>query len=189
MPKRVNRDTEVIIVNNTKGGFSERIPGGISIVLNEYGDTAYINHGELVKLLGRGRAGRRKFEKMDIVISEVVTDGVTIKNITDELRLTKPYEELHGLLDTEFTDDIDYIDVDKIDLFLNECEYDELEKIMNNKKSYVRKTLAEHAADLHKRGELNDFNKMSIIATGLGQNERDIQSFWTDIREANKYQV
>ena len=60
---------------------------------------------------------------------------------------------------------------------------------MNNKKSYVRKTLAEHAADLHKRGELNDFNKMSIIATGLGQNERDIQSFWTDIREANKYQA
>lgn len=189
MPKRVDRDTELVLVNNTKGGFRYNVPGGVSIAMNEYGDTAFVNHGEISKMINGGSRSRKMFEKLDIVIQEVLdSDEVTLKDVIDELRLTKSYEALLSLNDEKLDNDTGFIELDGIDIFLLEADVKDIEKIMNDKKNKLRKTLAEHAAALHKTDDFQDWSKMEAIAIGLGQGERNVQNFWRDIRESARYQ-
>lgn len=187
--KRVDKDTVLVIVNNTQGGFSYAVPGLGDIILRNQGDITEVTYGELQKMMSKGRS---YFENLDLVIQEVIPEeGIetpTLETITTELRIDGAYRELLGLFEDELPlDETDYINAEEIIIdFLKDSSADELKKVMNNHNSHLRQTIAFHAAYLHKKSEFNDLNKMEIIGMSLGNSQREVQGFWNDIRVSSE---
>lgn len=183
--KRVDNDTIVVLVNNTHGSFSYSIPGSIDIVLREYGETIEITHGELKRMMSKGR---KFFNKFVVVIQEIITDDdeISLLHVLKELRLEKAYQDLIELDGYELDREVNFIDLIIFREFIEQSTSEEIAEVMNDKGNHVRFAIAEYAASLHKEGELNDFKKMKIIATALGHNENDVQQFWSDIERAGK---
>lgn len=185
--KRVDADTPLIIVNNSHGGFTYSIPGSMDIVMREHGDTFEVSHGELKRMMSKGR---KFFEKFDIIIQEIIPTDVdedeepTLEQVLKELRLDKAYNELLALDEDELDEEYDFIDLVIFEDFLKNASVEALTRVMEDRKSYVRKPLASYAANLYKEGNFSDFNKMKIIATKLGQNENDVQMYWKDIEQS-----
>lgn len=188
--RRVDNDTVLTIINNSHGGFTFSIPGGMDVVMREHGDTFEITHGELKRIMNKGR---KFFEKFDVVVQEILhtdvedeEDEPTLQQVLKELRLDKAYDELLSLDEDEMDEDYDYIDLMIFDDFLEKSSDQKLTEVMNNKRSYTRKALASYAANLYRDGQFSDFNKMRIIATALGQDENDVQMYWKDIEQSVK---
>lgn len=181
MARQIDKDTEIVITNNLHGGFFYQTPNGSLVIdMEDFGSDDYITFGELKTMMARSR---KILQNLHVVITSVISDDVTIEDVVTALKLKDSYDELLSLADEKLAD-VDYIDIETIPNFVSEADADRLAKILNNKKSKLRFCIAESAVELFKKDELNDYNKMNILAEKLGHERMD--TFWRDIRDSAK---
>lgn len=179
--KRVDKDFEVSIVNNVRGGFFYSSPNGEFIIdMQDFGDEDYVTFGDLKSLMSRNR---KVLTELRVVINGTIDDGFTLEDVIHSLKLQDSYEELLALGDEKLAD-VEHIDIELIEDFVQESDAEKIARVLGSKKSKLKRAIAEAAADLYKRDELSDYNKMKAVAEQLGHD--DIQSFWADIDSSNR---
>lgn len=179
--KKIDKDTEITIANNTKGAFFYSNKNASLIInLNEYGDEDSISFSELKTILGDKRM---ILTDLILIITDVVDEECTIEDIVKALKLSDSYNEYLSLTN-EKLGEVEHIDIRGVEEFVQDATAEEIGKILGNKKSKVRYAIAETAADLYKNKELSDWNKMKAVAEKLGHS--DISSFWKDIESSNR---
>lgn len=179
--KRIDKDFEVSIVNNSRGRFFYSSPNGDFIIdMEEQGDEDYVSFGDLKSLMSRSR---KFLIDLDIVINDVIGDEYTLEEVITSLKLKDSYDELLSL-NGEKLSEVDNIDITIIEEFVKETKPEKIDKILKNKKSKVRYALAEAIVAMYRDGELSDYNVMKDTAENLGHD--DIQAFWTDVEASNR---
>lgn len=179
--KRIDKDFEISIINNQRGGFYYASPNGDFIIdMEDYGDEDYVTFGDLKSLMSRNR---KLLTDLHIVINDVIGDDYTLEEVISSLKLDDSYNELLSLSEEKLSE-ADYIDIEKIEEFVVEAGSEQIAKILGNKKSKLRYTLAETCVELYRQEELTDYNKMKVVAEKLGH--KDIQAFWSDIEAAHR---
>lgn len=179
--KKIDKETEITIVNGRHGGFFYKSQTGDLIIdMTDFGDEDSVTYGQLKQMLSRNR---NLLKEMTLIISSVEDEKITLEDVITSLKLTDSYNELMSLLD-EKLDEVDYIDITKIDEFIQESSAEKIGSILGSKKSKVRYIVAESATELYKENNLTDYNKMKVVAEDLGHS--NIQSFWEDIERSNK---
>ncbi|MGX6979038.1 hypothetical protein ACWN8V_07245 [Vagococcus elongatus] len=174
--KRIDKDTEITVMSTVRNGsfhYSNKT-GTVVIDLQENGDDDFIDFASLKQMSSRSKSILGDFE---LLITGVEDDDLTIEDVVRELRLDDGYKELASITGSKDM----LIEQENVEKFLVECESEDLEKIMNSKKSKIGKFLIREAVYLHKEGILNDFNKMNIVAEAAGIKSDDVSSFWADV--------
>lgn len=180
--KLIDRDTEVVIANNTYGMFVwESRNGDTSIVLDEHGDEEFITYGELRKL-------KKYLTNMDIVITAVNSEegDVSIMDIARGLRIRKTYEDYFKIienLDEDEAEDVENIDADAIEDFILDSDVDDYKEAFD---SSLKETIIETSVELYKRHELGDHGKIRLIQKSRPEDERG--DFWSDIDASSEDQ-
>lgn len=178
--KRIDKDFEVSIINNLYGSFYYSSPNGSLIIdMEERGDEDYVTFGDLKSLMSRNR---KILTNLNLVINDVVGDEYTLKDVIDSLKLEDSYNELLSLADKKLSE-VEYIDIELIPEFIKEAKPERIAKILENKKSKLRYSIAEATVELYKQKKLSDYNVMKDLAEKLGH--KNVQSFWNDIEAAN----
>lgn len=178
MAKKVNQDVDVIIANNTYGGFIHvRRNGDLVLELAEHGDDNVVTFGELKKEASKLK---RAFNDLSIVITGVDSDEFTIEDVVKELRLNDVYNELLSLGEDKLADVSD-IDIDIVRDFIEDSDFEDIEKLLKSKKSKLKRTIVETVVEMYKSGEVSDYNKMRLISEYLGyENEAHL---WGDMKQ------
>lgn len=179
--KQINKDTEIVVRNNTHGGFFYQSRNGEMVIdLDEYGDEDRVTFGELTKNASRLR---KVLKNLSLVIVEVIgEDDIKIKDVVERLKIKDSYDELLSLAD-EKLEDVDYIDADIIREFVQDSESSSIHKILANKKSCLHYAIAEMVTELYRTNEVSDLNKMKHVSELLGY--KTSSHFWNDIKKEN----
>lgn len=175
--KTINRDTEVIIQNNTHGKFYwESLNHSTVIMLNDQNDEDFIRFGELRMMISQLRP---YLENMRIIISSVEDEKLSVIDVADALHIGKAYRDYFDkIADIDPKDVVTDQDIQSTDIenFIMDSDIEDFEKAM---KTSLRDTLIEGSVFLHKRGELGDYAKMQSVANAISTTDKD--SFWQDI--------
>ena len=178
--KLIDRDTEVVIANNTYGMFVwESRNGDTSIVLEEHGDEEFITYGDLRKL-------KKHLANMNIIITAVNSDDddITIMDVARGLRIRKVYEDYFKFIENMDEDEADQetnVDVDSIEDFILASHVDEYEEAFN---SSLKEAIIEASVELYKRHELGEHGKIRLIQKSRPKDDRG--DFWSDIDASNE---
>lgn len=179
--KRIDKDFEVSIISNTRGGFFYSSPNGEFIIdMEDYGDEDYVTFGDLKSLMSRNR---KVLTDLSIVINDIIGDEYTLEEVITSLKLQDSYNELLSLDDKKLSE-AEFIDIEVIEDFVDKSDSEQLAKILGNKKSKLRYAIAETCVELYRQEDLTDYNKMKIVSEKLGH--KDIQSFWADIEASRR---
>ena len=175
--KAIDRNTEVIIQNNTHGKFYwESLNHSTVIMLNGQNDEDFIRFGELRMMLSQLRP---YLENMRIIISSVEDDDVSVLDVANALHIGKTYSDFFDKIadldpnEIEMTQDIQSADVES---FIMDSDIEDFKKAMQTN---LKNILIEGAVFLHKQGELSDYDKMQLVARSISTTDQD--SFWQDI--------
>lgn len=177
--KKIDKETEIIIVNNTSGGFFYQSPNGSLIIdLDNHGDEDYITFGDLKTMMARKRG---ILEKLNLIITEVVDGECTVDDVVEALRLKDTYAELRSLSDD---DEIETYSIDIIENFVIDNTHEKIQKVLMSEKSKVKGRIFEAAVNLYRGKKLTDYNKMQVIAESMGH--KDFQTYWMDSETSSK---
>lgn len=171
--KSIDKNVEVVVANNTYGTFVwESKNGETSIVLEEHGDDEFLTYGELRKL-------KKYLENMELVITEVNEDGVSIMDVARGLRIDDVYEQYFDLIEETDPDEVDDeadIDIDEFEDFILDSDDDEFKQILDSK---LRDVIIRGSVQLYKEQKLASHSKTKMIRETRPKADRD--SFWSDI--------
>lgn len=171
--KSIDKDTEIVIANNTYGMFVwESRNGEISIELNEHGDEEYVSYRELRQL-------KKYLSNMKLIITSVNDDDVSIMDVARGLRIDDVYLEYFDLveeLNEEEANEKDEIVIDDFEDFIIDSDVDEFEKAL---KSQMRPTIINTSVELYKTGQLVNRDKTKLIQKTRPKDVRE--DFWSDI--------
>lgn len=176
--KTIDKNTELLIKNNTHGMFYWESPNKSTIIfLENHGDEEFVTYGELKTMLSQMRT---YLMNMGVIIAEVVDgDELTILDVAEGLRINKTYEDyFKSVADLDLGDVTPEttIDPEDLEIFTQESDEGDFRKAL---KTNMRKPLIETAVTLYKRNDLNDYNKMTAITeTRSGDSA---ENFWNDI--------
>lgn len=172
--KIIPNDVQVMIANNTNGGYSYH-QGYTSFYLENRGDTEVLRYEELRPL-------KRALEKFNLVIVNVLTEGYSIMDVANGLRIGQAYEEYFDLvlqIDSESYDDETYIDIEEINAFI--LEEDDPEVFKKALDSHLYTTIVEQCVSLYREHKLTDYNKMQLVQNSFRLNSDDKNNFWHDL--------
>lgn len=170
--KRIDKDVEVIVANNTTGGFFYQAPNGSFIIdLENNGDEDYVSFGDLKSIMARKR---KLLENLDLIIIDVLDEEFTAQDVVEALRLTDPYAELSSLKE----DEDDAITTELIKDFVVSADSDKLVKMLTSPKSKLKNRIFEASVEAYREKDLVDMNKMQAIAKAMGHDE--FHAFWQD---------
>ena len=176
--KRIDKDVEVIIANNTTGGFFYQAANGSFIIdLDNNGDEDYVTFGDLKSIMARKR---KHLENLDLIIIDVLDDELTVKDVVEALRLNDSYSELASLKEQEE----DPFTTELVRNFVVSTDSDKLVKILTSSKSKLKNRIYEASIEAYRDKELVDFNKMQAIAKAMGHGE--FHAFWQDSEISSK---
>ena len=171
--KSIDKDTEIVIANNTYGMFVwESRSGDMSIELNEHGDEEYVSYRELRQL-------KKYLANMKLVITAVNDDDVSIMDVARGLRIDDVYLEYFDLieeLNEEEANKEDEIVIDDFEDFIVDSYVDEFEEAL---KSKMRPTVINTSVELYKTGQLVNRDKTKLIQKTRPKDVRE--DFWSDI--------
>lgn len=171
--KQIDRNLEITVMNNTHGGFYYNSPSGETVIeLEAQGDTDYLSYGELRKM-------RKYLDNFSLVICGVDDYDTSIMDIAKALHLDKIYKEYFECV-SDYTEEEMYeeksIDIADFEDFVQMCSVDELKELMEDK---LRSQVIQTCVDLHRSGQLNDYQKMTLIRETRPADLRE--DFWNDI--------
>lgn len=167
--QKIDKETEVIIANNTNGGFFYQSPNGALIIdLDEKGDEEYVTLADLKSIMSRKR---RILEDLELLIVDVLSDEVTLDDVASYLRISDSYNELKSIADGDISTETIY------DFVVN-GDREHIARIVKSDKSKIRKRLFEATVEAYRNGDLTDLNKLSDVSNGMG--DFDPHNYWKD---------
>lgn len=158
--KKVDRDTEVIVMNNTFGRFIHNNPRmNMVIDLEKYADEEYVTVGDLRTI---ANTSKKILEGFDLIIVDVPSGENTVKEVVEFLGLGKRYEDYFEAVGSE--DGHGSLK----DFVLNTTE-EQFERNMNAMDKGLRNKVIDLAVKLFKMKKLRDFGKMEVIEDIVGE--------------------
>ena len=177
----IDKNTEVVVTNNTYGMFVwESKNGETSIELQSYGDEEFITYGELRKL-------KKYLTNMDLVITSVEDDDISIVDVARGLRIDKVYEEYFDLIEDVDIEDVDSeaeIDIQEFEDFILDSHSDEYETAL---KGNLKHIIINLSVDLYKQRKLSDREKTRLLLETRPKKERG--DFLNDIEASLEAQL
>lgn len=147
--KKIDKDTEVLVMNNTSGIFVYVCPKTRNeYTLSEFGDTVYMTIEEL-KVMSNQHKGI--LTKYWIVPIEVLDDNISIDEVIQYINMENYYT------DDVFTDDGEF------DKFIVKSTSEEFTKAFNEMSDRYKLIVAERTVALYKKRQVNDFGKTRFI--------------------------
>lgn len=148
-PKRVvvNRDTEVIFMNNTNGNLFYRCPKTHATYdMYEYGDTDYIT---VEQLLIMNNTSRKMLKELWILLVDVATEGVELDDVLKYLGIDKLYK--------------DEVAPEDIDNFILKSPDTKFAKTLEKMDKVLAQKAIERSVALYREGKFNSLAKLNAI--------------------------
>ena len=143
----VDRNTEVVFMNNTSGNLFYRCPKTNSVFdLYEYGDTDYIT---VDQLLAMNNSNRKILKELWIILLDVITEGVEIEDVWTYLGVDNLYNDI--------------IKPEDVDGFIKKSPENKFKNALNKMNKVLATKVIERAIVLYKNGELNSVTKINIL--------------------------
>ena len=173
--KTIDKNIEVVVSNGTYGMFVfESKNQELSLDLNGHGDDDFVSYGELRKL-------KKFLGNMQLLITEVDSDEVSIMDVARGLRIDDVYTEYMDLvegIDSEEAEGVDSLDIDAMEDFVVDSDTDEFKKALDSK---FRHTVVDTAVEMYKERRLSDHAKIDLIKKTRPGNSDDRSDFFSDI--------
>ncbi len=151
--KRVTKDVEVVVMNNTNGKLFYRCPKTATIIeMQEFGDTETLTVEQLNVMKNSQKA---MLEKFWMVLVDVEDDEITLEDVLEYLRIKKLYNGFN------FSEDA-------LDNLIKDTTYDEFETEIRKMKNSLVLIIAQRMKVLNKEGEFGDSYKMKFLADYMG---------------------
>ena len=152
---KVDRKTEVLIMNNTNGKFVYENAGTqTKIVLGKYGDVDYISVDELLRMKN---AHRDIIEKFWIRIVDVENEEVEVSDVLQFLLIDDLYANV--------------LDVQEVENMLLKENDEKFEKLFVNLNKEFKNRIVERAVILFQGKRFNNYYKMKLMEDYLGNDE------------------
>lgn len=171
MKNRIDKDTEITVVNNTYGSLIYNYRQTI-LGLDQHGDEDYLTFGELRTMASSKY--KSLLQKLSLLITEVDSDEFTVKDVIDQLKLTKYYKNAWKLCDED-----EDLGSDTFEEFVENCSSHELSERLKDEN--ISGILIDAAANLYRDKELTDYDKMHVIGKALGVATDDVNSYFSDM--------
>lgn len=151
--KRVTKDVEVVVMNNTNGKLFYRCPKTSTIIeMQGFGDTETLTIEQLNVMKNSQKS---MLEKFWIVLVDVEDDEISLEDVLEQLRIKKLY---NGFTFSE----------DAIDNLITETTYEEFQSEIRKMKNNLVLIVAQRMKILNKEGEFGDSYKMKFLAEYMG---------------------
>ena len=173
--KMLTRDTEVLIMNNTQGGFYYKCPKThMEINMLEFGDTEVVTIELLEAMKNRARIAFKNYCIMivDVYPEPEFEDVIEISDVLNYLGIA----DLYNIVTDELENNGDLYSEEFFDNLIINKSRDEFEKIAKkmNKKLLIQ--LAHRAVLLYQTGKFDSRYKMEFIQEKLG-----LEDLFTDM--------
>ena len=173
--KMLTRDTEVLIMNNTQGGFYYKCPKThMEINMLEFGDTEVVTIELLEAMKNRARIAIKNYCIMivDVYPEAEFEDVIEISDVLNYLGIA----DLYNIVTDELENNGDLYSEEFFDNLIINKSRDEFEKIAKkmNKKLLIQ--LAHRAVLLYQTGKFDSRYKMEFIQEKLG-----LEDLFTDM--------
>ena len=173
--KMLTRDTEVLIMNNTQGGFYYKCPKThMEINMLEFGDTEVVTIELLEAMKNRARIAFKNYCIMivDVYPEPEFEDVIEISDVLNYLGIA----DLYNIVTDELENNGDLYSEEFFDNLIINKSRDEFEKIAKkmNKKLLIQ--LAHRAVLLYQTGRFDSRYKMEFIQEKLG-----LEDLFTDM--------
>jgi len=168
--KMITRDTEVLIMNNTQGGFYYSCPKThIEINMSEFGDTEVVTIELLESMKNRARILFKNYCIMvvDVYPEPEFEDVIEISDVLNYLGIA----DLYNVVSDELENNGDLYSEEFFDNLIINKSRDEFEKIAKkmNKKLLIQ--LSHRAVLLYQTGRFDSRYKMEFIQEKLGMED------------------
>ena len=163
----LNRDTEVLVMNNTQGTFYYYCPKThMSIRLEEFGDSEIVTMEVLEGMKNRGKSIFKNYYLviLDVYPEENLVDEIDVSDVLTYLGISDLYETINDEL--EKYGDI-YSD-EFFDSLLLDKDLDDFKRILDKMHLGLARRLATRAHVLFKDKEFDSGNKMNLIQDKIG---------------------
>lgn len=158
--RRVNIDknVEVIVVNNTFGRFIYDNPRiSTSFDMENFGDEEYIPVGELRTMVN---SSRKTFEGFSLLIVEILDDEYSLEDLLVYLGLDKKYEEYFSMSPNNKGS---FVDVADIQSFIEKSNPQRFKQLLEGMNDKLRNKVIETTVALFKLGKFGDYQKMQVV--------------------------
>ena len=163
----LNRDTEVLVMNNTQGTFYYYCPKThMSMRLEEFGDSEIVTMEVLEGMKNRGKSIFKNYYLviLDVYPEENLVDEIDVSDVLTYLGISDLYETINDEL--EKYGDI-YSD-EFFDSLLLDKDLDDFKRILDKMHLGLARRLATRAHVLFKDKEFDSGNKMNLIQDKIG---------------------
>lgn len=151
----VDRDTEVVFMNNTSGNLFYKCPKTHSIYdLYEYGDTDYIT---VEQLLAMNNSSRKMLKDLWIILLDVTNKDIDIEDVWKYLGLDNLYN--------------DVVKPEDVDGFITKSTDAKFTSALEKMNKVLASKVIERAIVLYHRGELNSITKVNILKEFVGDDD------------------
>lgn len=163
----LNRDTEVLVMNNTQGTFYYYCPKThMSMRLEEFGDSEIVTMEVLEGMKNRGKSIFKNYYLviLDVYPEENLVDEIDVSDVLTYLGISDLYETINDEL--EKYGDI-YSD-EFFDSLLLDKDLDDFKRILDKMHLGLARRLATRAHVLFKDKEFDSGNKMNLLQDKIG---------------------
>ena len=163
----LNRDTEVLVMNNTQGTFYYYCPKThMSMRLEEFGDSEIVTMEVLEGMKNRGKSIFKNYYLviLDVYPEENLVDEIDVSDVLTYLGISDLYETINDEL--EKYGDI-YSD-EFFDSLLLDKDLDDFKRILDKMHLGLARRLATRAHVLFKDKKFDSGNKMNLLQDKIG---------------------
>lgn len=154
----VDKNVEVVIVNNTFGRFFYQNPRTSQIIdMERWGDQDYITVGDLRTILN---SNRKILENYMLLLVEVLDDEYSLEDVLNYLGLAKKYDEYFSILPKHKRGQVEVGDIENFIIKSNPQRFKEHMERMDHR---LRSRVIEVAVTLFKLRKFTDYSKMEVI--------------------------
>lgn len=157
MKKKIDKDVEITVANNTMGSFSYEHKG-VYLELDDRGDNGELTFGELKSIMSSPH--KNILKKLQLLIVDVDDEEFEVSDVIDQLKLVKAYKPVKELLND------DGLDVESFEGFVLNSSEKEFEKALSE--SSLSSILIENVSLLYKQKKLTDYSKLRLAAKEIG---------------------
>ena len=168
--KMLTRDTEVLIMNNTQGGFYYKCPKtNMEINMLEFGDTEVVTIELLEEMKNRSRIAFKNYCIMivDVYPEAEFEDVIEISDVLNYLGIA----DLYNIVSDELENNGDLYSEDFFDNLIINKSRDEFEKIAKKMNRKLLTQLAHRSVLLYQTGKFDSRYKMEFIQEKLGMED------------------
>ena len=163
----LNRDTEVLVMNNTQGTFYYYCPKThMSMRLEEFGDSEIVTMEVLEGMKNRGKSIFKNYYLviLDVYPEENLVDEIDVSDVLTYLGINDLYESINN----ELEKDGDLYSNEFFDGLLLEKDLDDFKRIIDKMHLGLARRLATRAHVLFKDKKFDSGNKMNLIQDKIG---------------------